>query len=26
MGENIAVNVEGNKDQGIFKAGVAYFR
>ncbi|QZY55709.1 phosphoribosylformylglycinamidine synthase [Crassaminicella profunda] len=26
MGENIAVNVEGNKDQSIFKAGVNYFR
>ncbi|QXM05273.1 phosphoribosylformylglycinamidine synthase [Crassaminicella indica] len=26
MGQNVAVNVDGNKDQSIFKAGVNYFR
>ncbi|MCT4621774.1 MAG: phosphoribosylformylglycinamidine synthase [Marinisporobacter sp.] len=26
MGENIAVNVDGSKDQRIFRAGVAYFK
>ncbi|QEK13039.1 phosphoribosylformylglycinamidine synthase [Crassaminicella thermophila] len=26
MGENIAINVPGNKDQKIFEAGVNYFR